>query len=371
MRVAIAYEGAGTWTGIARGLASGLEAHGQEVVLVAADLDRITELVVNQYSRHIHTLTRATRPVMALQNLRVAVRRRRLAPVDVWVQMGSTISLPRATPFVTFEDMTVPLAKRSAYYRGFDEQTTARWSARQARAYARARRCCVASEWAADSLRRDFGVAPSMISVVGLGHSYDPTTPGRKNWEAPTFLWVGRDWERKNGDAVVRAFTQLRAEHRDAVLHLVGSHPSLDVPGVVGHGLLRRTDPAERVELDGLFAAATCFVMPSQNEAFGIVYVEAGATGTPSIGSTRGGAPEAVGPGGICVEPGDDAALTAAMKRICDPATARVLGERARAHSARYTWPNVAERVLAGICAAPAGTAATEFADLAAARAPA
>jgi glycosyltransferase involved in cell wall biosynthesis len=86
--------------------------------------------------------------------------------------------------------------------------------------------------------------------------------------------------------------------------------------------------------------------MPSSLEAFGIAYMDAGATGLPSIGTTVGGAPDAVGDGGRVVDPSDDAALTESMLELAEPETARELGERAHRHAAAHTWQAVGERLL-------------------------
>jgi glycosyltransferase involved in cell wall biosynthesis len=86
--------------------------------------------------------------------------------------------------------------------------------------------------------------------------------------------------------------------------------------------------------------------MPSRIEPFGIVYVEAGAAGTPSIGTTAGGAPYAIGPGGICVDPDNQVALEDAMLALCAPGTAERLGAMARTHSAQFTWPRIADQIL-------------------------
>ena len=52
-------------------------------------------------------------------------------------------------------------------------------------------------------------------------------------------------------------------------------------------------------------------------EGFGIVYIEAQASGTPVVGSPKGGAPEAVGDGGIVVEDESNPAEVAdAVRRL-------------------------------------------------------
>ena len=152
---------------------------------------------------------------------------------------------------------------------------------------------------------------------------------------------------------------------------MVGGHPRLGVEGAVGHGQLRLDRPADRVRLAGLFSAATCLVVPSLSEPFGIVYVEAAAFGGPSIAGLVGGTATAVGDGGLLVDPRSDGAILDAMRRLADPPTAGRLGARARRRSVRFTWRQVAERLLraAGL-PHPHGAPLADFLDDAGADAP-
>jgi glycosyltransferase involved in cell wall biosynthesis len=86
--------------------------------------------------------------------------------------------------------------------------------------------------------------------------------------------------------------------------------------------------------------------MPSRFEPFGMVYAEAAAAGVPSIGSTVGGAADAIGDGGLLVDPGDESALLDAMTAMCDPATAAALGRSALERADLFTWTAVARRLL-------------------------
>jgi len=89
-------------------------------------------------------------------------------------------------------------------------------------------------------------------------------------------------------------------------------------------------------------------------EPLGIVYAEAAAAGVPSIGSTAGGARTIIGDeGGRLTPPGDPAALEAAMLELCDPETARRMGEAARERAQAFTWDAVAGRMLRAL--APPG----------------
>jgi glycosyltransferase involved in cell wall biosynthesis len=108
-------------------------------------------------------------------------------------------------------------------------------------------------------------------------------------------------------------------------------------------------DPADRDRLDGLYGAATCFVMPSLHEPSALSYVEAAGAGVPVIGTTAGGTATLVGDGGVLVEPGDEAALREAMLALAVPATAARLGELASARARLFTWDAVGERLLAAL----------------------
>jgi glycosyltransferase involved in cell wall biosynthesis len=203
----------------------------------------------------------------------------------------------------------------------------------------------VTSPWAAESVLDDYGIAPEKVHVVGIGCNHVATATWR-NWSQPRFLFVGLDWERKNGSGVLRAFARLREQLPSAHLDLVGGHPPLSQAGVTAHGVLRLDVPPQRERLERLFAEATCFVMPSHSEASAIAYVEAAAAGLPSIGTSAGGSAYLIGDGGLIVDPADDEALFLAMQRLAEPQVAEQMGAAARERSQLFTWGAVTRRLL-------------------------
>jgi len=282
------------------------------------------------------------------RRLAAARRLEAVGPLDGIVQYGTEFDLPAGVPYVTIEDSTflqsVP-AFDWPWLRGASPRLIEAFGRQAARRYGRARACCFMSDWAARSCVEDYAVPASRVHVVGVGRHHTPPCPDR-DWSRPRALFVGRDWERKNGPAVLRAFAALRDEHPDAELDVVGEHPRLDVPGVAGHGPLSLADPDQRARAEACFAAATFFVMPSRHEPAGIVYAEAQAAGLASIGTTSGGAATVIGDGGVLVEPDDHDGLLDAMRRLARPATAAELGARARARAPLFTWEAVAGRLL-------------------------
>lgn len=265
--------------------------------------------------------------------------------------IGSGYSLSSDAPVVTFEDMTVAQALRQpdSTYRELGAAAAARWQARQRRAYERSNACCVASHWVAESLREDYGVPGSKVHVVGLGSNFN-IGPAAREWSTPRFLFVGADWERKRGAAVLEAFATVRERYPEATLDLVGGHPPIEAlieaEGVTGHGVLALNSFVGRRRYAELLSRATCLLMPSTFEPYGIAYLDAAATGMPSIGTTEGGAEDAVGDCGRVVDPNDPLALSRTMLELADAETARRLGERGIERSGKLTWQAVSERVL-------------------------
>src|SRR5262249_54695213 len=79
--------------------------------------------------------------------------------------------------------------------------------------------------------------------------------------------------------------------------------------------------------------SADVFIMPTRNEAFGLVYQEAAAAGLPAIGSWLNAVPEIIldGETGLLTEPGNRAQLMAAMEEmIASPDRRHRMGRAAR-----------------------------------------
>ncbi len=74
-----------------------------------------------------------------------------------------------------------------------------------------------------------------------------------------------------------------------------------------------------RIELAQLLRRCDAFVLPSHAETFGIVYIEAMATGMPAIGTICGGPEDIITPEcGYLLAPGDVAMLAQKMKEMYD-----------------------------------------------------
>lgn len=335
----------GAWSGVPAGLTEGMRSEGAEVVHVNAAVPG-----AGRIGRRLRMswADRSASHAFAAASSQIARRGvRKAKPLDGSVMIGSGYTLSAGTPYVTFDDMTVAQALRMSEpaYDALGEKSAARWRRRQAAIYRRAVGCCLSSEWAAGSVRDDYGIEPAKVHVVWLGANAVTTLPER-DWSRPRFLFVGFDWERKRGAAVVDAFAEVRRRHPEAALHLVGGHPRIEAEGVTGHGPLPLSSAEGRRRYTELLGEATCLVMPSTFEPFGIAYLDAAHAGIPSIGTAVGGAPEAIGDCGRVVDPADPRALLETMLELSDPAVAARLGECGRRRAPELTWQAVARRVL-------------------------
>jgi glycosyltransferase involved in cell wall biosynthesis len=157
----------------------------------------------------------------------------------------------------------------------------------------------------------------------------------------PLIVCASRLSPEKGVDVLIEAFPRLRA--RDARLLLVSHGPDADKC----RALAERLGVADRVHFLGtrsdiprLFHAASAVVVPSLwDEAFGLVVVEAMATGRPVV-VTRGGAMPAIvddGRCGLVVPKRDLPALAQALDRIlADPAYAAQLGAAAQRRACEH-----------------------------------
>jgi glycosyltransferase involved in cell wall biosynthesis len=269
--------------------------------------------------------------------------------LDAVVQRSSDMRLPASCRVVTLEDSTVLQAWHAypwAHLQGLSERDVQRYAGRQRQIYQSAVACCCATHWVAEDIVASYGIPRERVFTVGLGSNHEVAEPAGKDWSRPRYLFIGVDWRRKNGDAVLAAFARVREVHPDASLEIAGGHPRVDQPGVVPHGRLSLARRADRERIAQLYREATVFVMPSLHEPAGIVYVEAGGAGVPSIGTTNGGASTMIGPGGLVVDPRSPEQIVEAMLTLAHPDTARGMGRLAREHAALLTPRKVAERLV-------------------------
>lgn len=100
-------------------------------------------------------------------------------------------------------------------------------------------------------------------------------------------------------------------------------------------------------DLPALYNGATCFVLPSLFEGFGIPVVEAMACGTPVIASNVAALPEVVGGAGILVDPTNVSDLAEALRAVVlDERLQATLRRRGLERAKGFTWDRAARETV-------------------------
>jgi glycosyltransferase involved in cell wall biosynthesis len=198
------------------------------------------------------------------------------------------------------------------------------------RAYRSVRALTPFSRWAESSLVLDYGVGRDRITVIPPGIDLVSWRPGaRRDGAGPVrLLFVGRDFERKGGDVLLRAFT----EHLEPGRYELDVVTKASLPTSTGIRVYHDL-PANGDQLRNLYARADIFVFPTRWDTFGIAAIEAMAAGLPVVASDLNALPEIVSDGssGLLVPQDDPASLAQAIDRLGqNPELRRKLGEEGR-----------------------------------------
>ena len=193
--------------------------------------------------------------------------------------------------------------------------------------------CAFASRWLQERYAQE-GFRPAHAHVVPNGIRLEGRDGGPRTaleQRDMRVLFAGRADATKGADVALAAIERVER----AWLTLAGAGPcAVSGERVSALGLVDR----ERVA--ALMREADVFVMPGRiEEAFGLVYLEAMASGAVVVGTATGGAAELVrdGVNGLVVAPGDASALAEALVRVRDdPQLRGRLSENGRATAARY-----------------------------------
>jgi len=222
-----------------------------------------------------------------------------------------------------------------------------------------------------DDLERRRASRDGMVCMVPLGVDMDRFQPGdmtqaRTDMNLPADgvlgLFVGRIDPIKGIDVLIEAFSRTAQGWGTASpspkLVLVGGELGADGKpigdlaeveadarrlGIADDIVFLGSRPQE--DLATLYQAVDFVVIPSRYESFGLVAIEAMASGTPVIASRAGGLSYSVrdGVAGLLVCPGNAVALTDAILELSrNPARRALLASHARAEAARFSWDTVA-----------------------------
>ena len=290
--------------------------------------------------------------------------------VDFVLQIGSKHGVCKKdpiVPYVVYTDGTNLLTERGdPFYRLWPSE--AEKAARiklETELYRNARLILTFSECARMSVINDYGIDENKVVTVYAGANLKeiPSTI-KKDYSNKTILFVGRDFHRKGGSTLIKAFKEVKKHVKNAKLIMV-SEPDLNYPsrihtvfdffGInIPKSKLNISDLTikSHIPYEGLirlYEHASVFAMPSIQENFGHVFLEAMAYKTPCIGTTVDAMPEIIenGKTGFLVPPNGYKQLADKLTLLLeDENLMKRMGEEGREKVEKYfTWDLVVERM--------------------------
>lgn len=219
------------------------------------------------------------------------------------------------------------------------------------------------SEVTAQALHTVLGIAPEKITVVPLGvdERFRPATPEerarvteRYQLTAPYVICVGTIEPRKNLARVVRAFARAKREHSLPHHLLIVGKQGWGYDDVMAEIAKANLGPELRLlgflpreDVPPLIAGADVLAHLSLEEGFGLPVVEGMACGAPVVTSSVSSLAEVAGDAGLLIEPTDEAAIGAALARVCrDEALRAKMRAASLTHARQYTWTRVGNATL-------------------------
>ena len=216
------------------------------------------------------------------------------------------------------------------------------------------------SQAEADTIEQRLGGERSRIRIVAPGVDSELFSPGAPSSTArPYALLAARLQPLKGLDLAIEALALVPAQQRPELI--VSGDASVDFDGYIDELTALATSrgiadsvhfigPQSRDALAGLLRQAKVVLIPSHSETYGLVALEAAASGVPVVAASAGGLREAVvdGETGLVLESREPAVWADAITRIVsDDALSRRLSQQGRAHAESLGWKRSATELLA------------------------
>ncbi len=332
--------GSGTFAGVTT-LASALGALGVEV-----------ETAVPRFEFPVYTARRLW--------FNEQLRRRRWTDYDAVVGFdmdGYRIAGRSGTPHVAC--IKGVIADELRFERGLTRITMSAQAACERAHVRRADLVVATSSYSARRIAELYGVSrppvvvPELVDLAAWNELFT-RCPARPDPSVFSVLSVCRFYPRKRLNVLLEAAARLRGEIRNLEVRIVGDGPEAKRLRALSRaleldGTVRWLGDLPQAELAREYQRCHAFCLPSVQEGFGIVFLEAMAAGKPIVASRAAAAPETVAHG-LLVEPDNAEALAEALRRLRrEPELAAALGAASKAAVVAFNATDVARRFLAEV----------------------
>jgi len=343
-----------------------LAKQGMEVTVLAADVTdgisgRIEHLGIREFNEFDNGLNprNLLLPALSLNGKIAALRRRK--PIDV-LHFHDSLAFAALRPLTALAGIPTVFTVHSLY---ITRPESSPYPPRVARKYRIANRSalkhasrviCIST----DTMQRAAQLAGDSGRLLMISNFIDlPRPAGRKKPPLPakssTCIFVGTLSPIKGVHHLLPAFARVIARHPRTSLLLVGdgSEKQRLEALAVEMGIEKKIKFVGRVAQEqtaAWYRKAGILVLPSLDEAQGIVVLEAFVYGLPVVASRIGGIPDMVKDGwnGLLVPPGDAEALAAAICRLLEKKTFwKSCALNARETSLRFSWDEGIHRIIA------------------------
>lgn len=175
---------------------------------------------------------------------------------------------------------------------------------RERRGFEVANHIIAVSNYTKNILVQHYGIPPAKITVIHNAHLETPYNPPLlfsqyRKGDPPLVLFLGRLTTQKNPWQFLEVARKVHALQRNVQFVIAGDGPEFPhlLDETCRSGLsdcVIFTGKVSQGEVQSLFQKASCFIMPSLSEPFGLVALEAVAHGVPVILSKQSGVSEVI-----------------------------------------------------------------------------
>jgi glycosyltransferase involved in cell wall biosynthesis len=228
----------------------------------------------------------------------------------------------------------------------------------------RARKVIVPSKSTRNDLANLLRFDPTKVVITPEGseglfreHSEEEKASIKKKLGLPDryLLFVSR-WERYKGlPALIEAYEAIKGTFPNIGLVIAGRPTQADPETAALVERKKSQDPqivtpgfVSDEDLAAMYSAAAVYVHPSWYEGFGIMILEAFASGVPVVTSNLSSLPEVVGDAGVLVDPKrPNEVAEAVLSILADPNRAQDLIAKGYERNKQFSWNKMAEQTLA------------------------